>query len=321
MTRCLRFLVFVSLFCGWRVALASVYVSGQVTDQSGGQFVADAVLALYPMSGATPVAATKSLRNGSFVLTAPLPGRYRLTVGGPGINPHEEPLEVPRDGLASIKITVEALPVIHVRVLSSDGEPLHPGGAKMYVFVVVASEHHSGANATFNTHETAANLAPNASGELIIDAPTGCSLSDMTSLTISVRDKLLGCGLDHAARWPKQPLTIRLQPGAVVVGTVNDANQKGVAGAVVVATAPQLIGRSADRTSAQNPARYMGTAVAITDAAGHFRIPSLLPGSTIVLRTKIPGLGWRSRSLNLAKGDNSTTIGPEDNAGSLLNLD
>ena len=284
-------------------AARALYVSGVVILKGSGSPVSRASVSLYPIhaAGSTlqPVSVTETSPNGSFVLTAPSAGQYRIVVlqRKRGIS-LDSLVTVPAAGLASLKLQVEgAAGGLHLQILGTDGNLVRTGGFQVRVLVLHGADHP--ADAAWDTESV------DTDGTLEAPLPTAAASEPIQAVGISVRSPDLGCGRTVIEQIPAGAVPIQLIRGAALRGQVT-----GTTGLPAPGTILRISGLD------PNPARrfLQGVVDATADDTGRFEVPFLLPGLFDVAHSSQDD-GAFSRAVNLPAGVTELGLSTSDRLG------
>ncbi|MDQ2730245.1 MAG: carboxypeptidase regulatory-like domain-containing protein [Armatimonadota bacterium] len=270
-------------------SLATIYVSGKIVAKDSGKPLAQVTINLCKPTETQPLDTVTSLRNGSYVLKAPGPGIYRITADEVEHATLETTVNVPAAGLAAYDIQLENLPSFRVKVLGPDGLP--DAGAVVQVWWSLAAP---------RDNKPALEKTIAADGEIELMAPHGVPVVMMHEIRIVVRDAQRGCGQRTIESWPVETVSLSLQTGARLIGTVVDENEKPAPHVPVTAT----------RFLGYLPT-HEGEVTTTTNDAGQYDIPALFFG-TYLVRANIPGVGLRSKQVVLSQPKTAMSLSPGD---------
>lgn len=292
-------------------------VTGRVIDSVSHAAISGAHVRLnfFTPGVSTLADAVLSRADGSYRLQAPAAGTYTIDVSRDGYGPLNRALDVPADGLHALDLEMTVQRMLQITFLRPDGGAL--SNARPQIWYASA---HSGAG-----------FEPQIPPDGILRLPLPTNASDIKDVVIGARADGIGCTqvlYNHG--WPLGPLTIRLAPGATVSGVVTDEHHHPVGGATVTASSlfynraglrDYLFGP--DGHFAPNPPGPIhmsysleGLVKATTDAAGHFAIHNLVYGK-YQLRVRLPGTGFRYRTVTLNSPETTILLTPADNPVSL----
>ncbi|HET6383171.1 MAG TPA: carboxypeptidase-like regulatory domain-containing protein [Armatimonadota bacterium] len=239
-----------------------LYVSGRV--ESGAAPVAGAVVTLAKVGSTEPVDSAQSLQNGGFVLKAPAPDHYTLSVDHRDYAVVHRALDLTAGGVADLKLDLVPRPVIRLKLLGPDGQQMAEGKAQASVRVTWDG----GASEGTSQGET------DAGGLFPVTLSESLPAAGISRVLINARIPDVGCAQIYLEQWPNAPVEVKLEPGATLSGTAVDAAGQPIA------NAPIFMVRMF------NDARFVATeqtAIASTNQAGKFTIPSVLYGTYVVM--------------------------------------
>ena len=292
-------------------ANATVYVSGRVLAKTTHAPVAGATVSLFPVDGFRPVDTGLTLQNGAFVLKAPSPGKYRAVVQIGAARTFQEVIDVPTGGIASLDITMLSDTPLKLRLIGPDGSPLQTGPVDLWGSISWPGG---------GSRIPPVSLRPGPDGTVSVTAPQSTPLDLVSQVIIAVRDAELGCGRTHLEGWTDETATVYLERGASIAGTVVNAAGKPVPEIGVrvmpVAASRILWERRQNLAPAVPPGIQLvlspqNTITAHTDENGRFKVPALFFGRYVVA-AEIPGIGTRSRQVDLTAPTSSIILSPGD---------
>jgi len=269
---------------------APTYVSGRVvTEGTGGGPVAAAVVALRRADESDPAAVTQTLTNGSFILRAPAPGDYRLSVTAANCLPLDRDLKVPAGGIVSVQLVATRMPVLRFQLVGPDGAPVTRGYLEARVYI---------ARGAYRVPMPPITGPAPANGMLEIPVPSPFQRELVQDLTITVRDDRVGCGQRSLDSWPDSPVMLALARGDTMRAMVRDRRGVPAPGATV------FLFRVGDRGL-----RPGGNTRGVAGADGVCEIKALFPGR-YVARISIPGDGAWSQLIILTEPATDLVLTP-----------
>ncbi|MDQ2730246.1 MAG: hypothetical protein M3Y56_01190, partial [Armatimonadota bacterium] len=183
------------------------------------------------------------------------------------------------------------------------------------------------------------------SPEGVVDyaAPRGSTPAEATTVIIGARDATSGCAMIRFDKWPDAPVTLQLERGVTLTGSVVDKDGKPAAGvkvqvrpamaAAVPATPPAIIqlGEPANHTTLRrlvtgpmwpaveednamqegSPCFYQGSIRTTSDKDGHFEIPFLFSGCHVMVTFAVPGEGLKYQMVTLGGARMELRLGSE----------
>lgn len=267
-------------------AHASIFISGLVLATAPTAPAAGVTVALYPVTPDqdpetdSPADVSQTLRNGTFVLKAPAPGRYGIRVESAFYEPYAQQLNVPKRGPTAQAIRIVRRPAVRIRLVAPGGAPVRGAPAEAWVSFAPGPGQRAGGGRFGGRRFTgmrarevrfAVDEAVSADGELDIVLPEGFSAP--AGVTIGARVPGSGVGQAPFDHLPQQPVVIHLEHGSTLLGVVLDQDGNPLPG-IQVTVMP---------ASANGMGRFRaGLPQALTGHDGRFELPSLLPDEYLV---------------------------------------
>ena len=276
------------------------YITGQVTDEVTHAPLANVSVSVFrPGAGpeGTPsfgqsLVTTRTLTNGSFVLTLMEGGSFQLRADAPGYQPVSQTVLASAGKASTVKLEMARPPAPRIRLEMPRGTL--PKGTPIQTWMVI---HPTSTPTRAIGSWSSATVVADQSAEIKLQDGFPTLASDRVDL--AVRAAGYGVSIVQRMSWKSFPLDVALKPGISLTGTVVDSKGDGVPDARVRLSGfdPAL------------PARFLeGWASAKADTEGHFRFDSLLPGRYAVEGDR-PGGGIEIETVDAVPAN--VTIGPQ----------
>ena len=241
-------------------ATVSLFEPDVDSDPEGGPDPDRPIVPARPLQKAVAIAVTQTLMNGAFLLVAPRPGEYRLTITGEFYVPWEQAVTVLAKGLTLQDVPVEKRLTLQVTLLDKAGRLVTNQDAELELWILYGNAY--GLLYVADAHWSAA-------GGYEVAAPRGVAGPEVQRLQVEARCAGIGAGASPAGAWPADPLTIHLDQGCDIAGVVADADGKPVAGMNTYCVRLREPGCPLD---SRKPVPVM------TDTRGSFEFSDLIPG-------------------------------------------
>ena len=201
----------------------SAAVAGRVLSLTGGQPVPGALVLLYAPDSSPAVADALTGPDGSFQLSAPGPGTYRVLAANRGGKIADRPVVVSPGHSTRLDLRVHPNPTIRLSLLA-------PSGTK-----VVESDVAIGVSLVSARRQSAELLhgAQDTAGVEVVTPQFPDVPENIDEIDLWIRAANFGCATVRLHSWPDAPITVHLHAGLALTGQVVDSDGKPVAGARV----------------------------------------------------------------------------------------
>jgi hypothetical protein len=255
-------------------------ISGRAIDPATNEAPPAAVVVIRRPQESEPLDVIEPRAGGIYVFHVPCPGMYTVQAEAPGCVFASRTAEAPAYGRASLDLVLSRQPLIPVSI-DFGGAPLS-GKPVQWALSVRRGQ---------RNYLQGGSASPDAKGRLDLPAPAAIAASDegnVAEVSVMVRIPGSGCGEATIAGWPKEPIPVTLQPGAILRGQLESkrpALKVTVTRMVpMFSQAPALNGRNPETPD------FWTQAEAHTDSRGAFQVPDLLPGARYEVQVDWPGI-------------------------------